>query len=99
MKAMQALVEGMEQANIQLGNPQNAVHVETVRRLETTLKRYSITTVGVPNPAIPRKITDAKAETDMFADMVPAIKSLWADPGIQKTFDTCTQISIQDSAK
>ncbi|KAF9123978.1 guanine nucleotide-binding protein subunit alpha, partial [Linnemannia schmuckeri] len=99
MRAMQGLVEGMEQANIPLGNPENAVHVETVRRLETTLKRYSITTVGVPNPAIPRKITDAKAETDMFADMVPAIKSLWVDPGIQRTFDTCTQLSIQDSAK
>ncbi|KAK3813531.1 MAG: guanine nucleotide-binding protein subunit alpha, partial [Linnemannia elongata] len=70
MKAIQGLVEGMEQANIQLGNPENAVHVETVR-----------------------------PETDMFADMVPAIKSLWADSGIQKTFDTCTQLSIQDSAK
>ncbi|KAK3815977.1 MAG: guanine nucleotide-binding protein alpha-1 subunit [Linnemannia gamsii] len=99
MKAIQGLVEGMEQAHIPLGNPENEPHVETVRRLETTLKRYSITTVGLPNPAIPRKITDAKAETDMFSDMVPAIKSLWADPGIQRTFDTCTQLGIQDSAK
>ncbi|KAF9089159.1 guanine nucleotide-binding protein subunit alpha [Mortierella sp. AD031] len=99
MRAIQGLVEGMEQANIPLGNPENAEHVETVRRLETTLKRYSITTVGIPNPAIPRKITDAKAETDMFADMVPAIKSLWHDSGIQTTFNTCTQLSIQDSAK
>ncbi|KAF9314902.1 guanine nucleotide-binding protein subunit alpha [Podila horticola] len=99
MKAIQALAEGLEQAHIPLEHPENEVHLETVLRLEATLKRYSITSIGFTNPAIPRKITDAKAETDMFVEMVPAIKALWADAGIQQTYKTCTQIAIQDSAK
>ncbi|KAG0068556.1 guanine nucleotide-binding protein subunit alpha, partial [Podila epicladia] len=99
MKAIQALAEGLEQAHIPLEHPENEVHLETVLRLEATLKRYSITSIGFTNPAIPRKITDAKAETDMFVEMVPAIKALWADAGIQQTYRTCTQIAIQDSAK
>ncbi|KAG0025029.1 guanine nucleotide-binding protein subunit alpha [Podila clonocystis] len=99
MKAIQALAEGLELAHIPLEHSENEVHLETVLRLEATLKRYSITSVGFTNPAIPRKITDAKAETDMFVEMVPAIKALWADAGIQQTYKTCTQIAIQDSAK
>ncbi|KAF9280048.1 guanine nucleotide-binding protein subunit alpha [Mortierella antarctica] len=99
MKAILALAEGLEQAHIPLEHPENEEHLETVLRLEATLKRYSITSIGFTNPAIPRKITDAKAETDMFVEMVPAIKALWADAGIQQTYRTCTQIAIQDSAK
>ncbi|KAF9337795.1 guanine nucleotide-binding protein subunit alpha [Podila minutissima] len=99
MKAILALAEGLEQAHIPLEYPKNEEHLETVLRLEATLKRYSITSIGFTNPAIPRKITDAKAETDMFVEMVPAIKALWADAGIQQTYRTCTQIAIQDSAK
>ncbi|KAF9217186.1 guanine nucleotide-binding protein subunit alpha [Podila verticillata] len=99
MKAIQALAEGLEQAHIPLEHSENEVHLETVLRLEATLKRYSITSIGFDNPAVPRKITDAKAETDMFVELVPAIKALWADDGIQQTYKTCTQISIQDSAK
>jgi hypothetical protein len=99
MKAIQALAEGLEQAHIPLEHSENEVHLEMVLRLEATLKRYSITSIGFTNPAIPRKITDAKAEMDMFVEMVPAIKALWADAGIQQTYKTCTQISIQDSAK
>ncbi|KAF9405047.1 guanine nucleotide-binding protein subunit alpha, partial [Podila epigama] len=99
MKAIQALVTGLEQAHISLEHPENEVHLETVMRLSATLKRYSITSNEFTNPAIPRKITDAKAETDMFIEMVPAIKALWADGGIQQTFNTYTHLSIQDSAK
>lgn len=99
MKAIQALSYGLQRSNIPLEHAENIAHLETVMRLETTLKRYSITSIGFTNPAIPRKITDAKAETDMFVDLVPAIKALWADAGIQQTYKTCTQISIQDSAK
>ncbi|KAI1307368.1 guanine nucleotide-binding protein subunit alpha [Mortierella claussenii] len=99
MKAMQALVEALQEYNIPLGDIENLEHLETMARLEPTLKRYSITSVEHSNPAIPRKITDAKAETDMFLEMVLSIKALWADSGIQKTYQTATQINIQDSAK
>jgi len=98
MKAMQTLVDGMEVARIPLERHENEEHLETVLRLESLLKRYSITSIGVTNPAIPRKITDAKAETDLFEEMVPAIKALWADAGIQQTLRTCSQLNIQDSA-
>lgn len=99
MKAIQGLVDGLQRSNIALENPENVEHLEFMARLEPTLKRYSIASVGQPNPGIARKITDAKAETDMFLEMVPAIKALWADGGIQKTYNTSTQINIQDSAK
>ncbi|KAF9189573.1 guanine nucleotide-binding protein subunit alpha [Haplosporangium sp. Z 767] len=99
MKAIQALSYGLQKANIPLENAGNIAHLETVMRLETTLKRYSITSIGFTNPAIPRKITDAKAETDMFLEMVPAIKALWADGGIQETFNTVSNLNLQDSAK
>ncbi|KAF9923301.1 guanine nucleotide-binding protein subunit alpha, partial [Linnemannia zychae] len=99
MKAIQALAYGLQKCNIPLEKPENIVHLETVMRLETTLKRYSITSIGFTNPAIPRKITDAKAETDMFLDMVPAIKALWADEGIQQCFRVGNNISLQDSAQ
>ncbi|KAF9580340.1 guanine nucleotide-binding protein subunit alpha [Lunasporangiospora selenospora] len=98
MRAIQTLCYGLEEADIPLEHPENEVHLETIGRLETTLKRFSVTSVGFANPAIPRKITDAKAETDLFAEMAPAIKALWADSGIQHTFKTCTQLNIQDSA-
>lgn len=98
MKAMQTLVNGMEAAHIPLEKHENEQHLETVLRLESLLKRYSITSIGFTNPAIPRKITDAKAETDLFEEMVPAIGALWADAGIQKTYRTCSQLNIQDSA-
>ncbi|KAF9096048.1 guanine nucleotide-binding protein subunit alpha [Mortierella sp. GBA35] len=99
MKAIQALSYGLQKCNIPLKKAENIVHLETVMRLETTLKRYSITSIGFTNPAIPRKITDAKAETDMFLDMVPAIKALWADDGIQETYRVGTNIGVQDSAQ
>ncbi|KAG0276477.1 guanine nucleotide-binding protein subunit alpha [Linnemannia exigua] len=99
MKAIQALSYGLQKCNIPLEKPENIVHLETVMRLETTLKRYSITSIGFTNPAIPRKITDAKAETDMFLDMVPAIKALWADTGIQECYRVGTNINLQDSAQ
>ncbi|KAG0369024.1 guanine nucleotide-binding protein subunit alpha [Gamsiella multidivaricata] len=99
MRAIQAIVVGLKLANIELEKPENVDHLEVLSRLEPTLKRYSISELGYTNPAIPRKITDAKAETDMFAEMVPAIKALWSDAGIQTTFTTCTQLNIQDSAK
>ncbi|KAF9571154.1 guanine nucleotide-binding protein subunit alpha [Mortierella alpina] len=99
MKAIQALSYGLQRANIPLEHAENIAHLETVMRLETTLKRYSITSIGFTNPAIPRKITDAKAETDMFLEMVPAIKALWADGGIQETFRTGSNLNLQDSAK
>ncbi|KAF9089629.1 guanine nucleotide-binding protein subunit alpha, partial [Mortierella sp. AM989] len=99
MKAIQALCYGLQRANIPLEHAENIAHLETVMRLEATLKRYSITSIGFTNPAIPRKITDAKAETDMFLDMVPAIKALWADGGIQETYRTVTNLNIQDSAR
>ncbi|KAG0209141.1 guanine nucleotide-binding protein subunit alpha [Mortierella sp. GBA30] len=99
MKAIQALVQGLEEANVPLEDPANIPHLEMVSHLESTLKRYSITSIGFTNPAIPRKITDAKAETDMFAGMAPAIKALWADGGVQKIYHTYTQLNIQDSAK
>lgn len=99
MKAIQALSYGLQKCNIPLEKSENIVHLETVMRLETTLKRYSITSIGFTNPAIPRKITDAKAETDMFLDMVPAIKALWADDGIQECYRVGTNINLQDSAQ
>ncbi|KAF8911814.1 hypothetical protein BGZ58_005829, partial [Dissophora ornata] len=99
MKAIQALSYGLQRANIPLQHAENIVHLETVMRLEATLKRYSITSIGFTNPAIPRKITDAKAETDMFLEMVPAIKALWADSGIQETYRTESNLSLQDSAR
>ncbi|KAI7823776.1 guanine nucleotide binding protein, alpha subunit [Gamsiella multidivaricata] len=99
MKAIQALSYGLQRTNIPLEHAENIAHLETVMRLETTLKRYSITSIGFTNPAIPRKITDAKAETDMFLEMVPAIKALWADGGIQETYRTVTNLNLQDSAK
>ncbi|KAG0249923.1 guanine nucleotide-binding protein subunit alpha [Mortierella polycephala] len=99
MKAIQTLAEALEEADISLEHPENTAHLETIMRLDATLKRFSITSIGFTNPAIPRKITDAKAETDMFTEMVPAIKALWADAGIQTIFKTCTQLCIQDSAK
>ncbi|KAF9177608.1 guanine nucleotide-binding protein subunit alpha [Haplosporangium sp. Z 767] len=99
MKAIQTLAEGLEEADISLEHIENTAHLETIMRLDATLKRFSITSIGFTNPAIPRKITDAKAETDMFTEMVPAIKALWADAGIQTIFNTCTQLCIQDSAK
>ncbi|KAF8950556.1 guanine nucleotide-binding protein subunit alpha, partial [Entomortierella lignicola] len=98
MKGIQALCYGLQRANIPLEHAENIAHLETVMRLEATLKRYSITSIGFTNPAIPRKITDAKAETDMFLDMVPAIKALWADGGIQETFRSGTNLNLQDSA-
>ncbi|KAG0286982.1 guanine nucleotide-binding protein subunit alpha, partial [Dissophora globulifera] len=99
MKAIQSLSYGLQRANIPLEHPQNIMHLETVMRLETTLKRYSITSIGFTNPAIPRKITDAKAETDLFLEMVPAIKALWADGSIQEMYRTGTNLNLQDSAK
>ncbi|KAG0257931.1 guanine nucleotide-binding protein subunit alpha [Mortierella polycephala] len=99
MKAIQALSYGLQKANIPLEHAGNIAHLETVMRLETTLKRYSITSIGFTNPAIPRKITDAKAETDMFLEMVPAIRALWADGGIKETFNTGSNLNLQDSAK
>lgn len=101
MKAIQALIEGLEETNIPLEDPANIPHLDmVVDHLESALKKYSVTSIhGFTNPAIPRKITDAKAETDMFAEMAPAIKALWADGSIQKIFHTCTQLNIQDSAK
>ncbi|KAF9143476.1 guanine nucleotide-binding protein subunit alpha [Mortierella sp. GBA39] len=99
MKAIQALSYGLQKCNIPLEKSENIVHLETVMRLETTLKRYSITSIGFTNPAIPRKITDAKAETDMFLDMVPAIKALWADDGIQECYRVGSNINLQDSAQ
>ncbi|KAF9421952.1 hypothetical protein BGZ76_003909, partial [Entomortierella beljakovae] len=99
MKAIQALCYGLQRANIPLQHAENIAHLETVMRLEATLKRYSITSIGFTNPAIPRKITDAKAETDMFLEMVPAITSLWADGGIQETYRTVLNLNIQDSAR
>ncbi|GJJ75581.1 hypothetical protein EMPS_07939 [Entomortierella parvispora] len=99
MKAIQALSYGLQRSNIPLEHPENIAHLETVMRLETTLKRYSITSLGFTNPAIPRKITDAKAETDMFLEMVPAIKALWNDEGIKQTFRTGGSLNLQDSAK
>ncbi|KAG0051976.1 guanine nucleotide-binding protein subunit alpha [Gryganskiella cystojenkinii] len=99
MKAIQALSYGLQRSNIPLEHAENIAHLETVMRLETTLKRYSITSIGFTNPAIPRKITDAKAETDMFLEMVPAIKALWDDAGIKETFQTGGSLCLQDSAK
>ncbi|KAG0037046.1 guanine nucleotide-binding protein subunit alpha [Podila clonocystis] len=99
MKAIQALSYGLQRSNIPLEHPENIAHLETVMRLETTLKRYSITSIGFTNPAIPRKITDAKAETDMFLEMVPAIKALWADGGIRETYRRGGNFNLQDSAK
>ncbi|KAF9943333.1 guanine nucleotide-binding protein subunit alpha [Mortierella alpina] len=101
MKAIQALIEGLEETNIPLEDPANIPHLDMVAdHIESALKKYSVTSIhGFTNPAIPRKITDAKAETDMFAEMAPAIKALWADGSIQKIFHTCTQLKIQDSAK
>ncbi|KAF9997911.1 guanine nucleotide-binding protein subunit alpha [Entomortierella chlamydospora] len=99
MKAIQSLCYGLQRANIPLEHAENIAHLETVMRLEATLKRYSITSIGFTNPAIPRKITDAKAETDMFLDMVPAIRALWADGGIQETFRTGANLNLQDSAR
>ncbi|KAF9344693.1 guanine nucleotide-binding protein subunit alpha, partial [Mortierella sp. AD094] len=99
MKAIQALCYGLQRANIPLEHASNIAHLETVMRLEATLKRYSITSIGFTNPAIPRKITDAKAETDMFLDMVPAIRALWADGGIKETYRTGSNLNLQDSAR
>ncbi|KAF8923771.1 guanine nucleotide-binding protein subunit alpha, partial [Dissophora ornata] len=99
MKAIQGLVEGLQRSNIPLENLGNLEHLEFMTRLEPTLKRYSVSSIGPTNPAIARKITDAKAETDMFMEMVPAIKALWADGGIQTIYSTSTEINIQDSAK
>ncbi|KAF9912213.1 guanine nucleotide-binding protein subunit alpha [Lobosporangium transversale] len=99
MKAMQALVDGLQQHSIPLGDPQNAEHLAIMSRLEPTVKRYSISSIAYSNPAVPRKITDAKAETDMFLELVPSIKALWADSGIQHTYYNITQLNIQDSAK
>ncbi|KAG0000016.1 guanine nucleotide-binding protein subunit alpha [Modicella reniformis] len=98
MKAIQALVEGLYDANIPL-EKENQEHLKVLSQLEPTLNRYSISAMAQANPAIPRKITDAKAESDMFLVMVPAIKALWADTGIQQTFNTITHLHIQDSAK
>ncbi|ORZ08819.1 putative guanine nucleotide-binding protein alpha-1 subunit [Lobosporangium transversale] len=75
MKAMQALVDGLQQHSIPLGDPQNAEHLAIMSRLEPT------------------------AETDMFLELVPSIKALWADSGIQHTYYNITQLNIQDSAK
>ncbi|KAG0304228.1 guanine nucleotide-binding protein subunit alpha [Dissophora globulifera] len=99
MKAIQALVEGLQRTNTPLQRAENLEHLEVMSRLEPTLKRYSITSIGAINPAVARKITDAKAETDMFLEMVPAIKALWEDAGIQAVYNTATQINVQDSAK
>ncbi|KAF9577653.1 guanine nucleotide-binding protein subunit alpha, partial [Lunasporangiospora selenospora] len=99
MKAIQALCYGLQRANVPLENTEHIAHLETVMRLESTLKRYSITSIGFTNPAIPRKITDAKAETDMFLEMVPAIKALWSDAGIQETYRVGQNLNLQDSAK
>ncbi|KAF9425659.1 guanine nucleotide-binding protein subunit alpha [Entomortierella beljakovae] len=100
MKAMQGLVEGLHATNTPLGNPENEEHVEILSELESTLKRYSISAVNQINPAIPRKITEAKAESDMFLELVPSIKALWADSGIQSTYNKGgILLNIQDSAK
>ncbi|KAG0228674.1 guanine nucleotide-binding protein subunit alpha [Actinomortierella wolfii] len=99
MKAIQTLCNGLRQSGLSLEKSENEIHLETVSRLETTLRRYSITSIGLTNPAIPRKITDAKAETDMFYEMVPAIKALWADASIQTIFQNASKLNLQDSAK
>ncbi|KAF9969791.1 guanine nucleotide-binding protein subunit alpha, partial [Actinomortierella ambigua] len=99
MKAIQTLCNGLRQSGLSLERPENEAHLETVSRLETTLRRYSITSIGLANPAIPRKITDAKAETDMFYEMVPAINALWADRSIQAIFQNASKLNLQDSAK
>ncbi|KAF9101555.1 guanine nucleotide-binding protein subunit alpha [Mortierella sp. AM989] len=99
MKAMQGLIEAMQCSNIPLADPNNLEHLETLSELDLILKKYTISSVGISNPAIPRKITDAKAETDMFLELVPSIKALWADAGIQTTYNESIQLNIQDSAK
>jgi len=100
MRAIQALMEGLQDANIPLEKEENVQNLEILLdSLEVLIERYLDSANNHANPAIPRKITDAKAESDMFTDVVPVIKALWADAGIQTTFQTITQLHIQDSAK
>ncbi|KAF9200442.1 guanine nucleotide-binding protein subunit alpha, partial [Haplosporangium sp. Z 27] len=101
MKAMQGLLEGRQRSNIPLANPENLAHLEILSELDVALKRYSVasSTDQIINPVIPRKITEAKAETDMFLELVPSIKALWSDAGIQKTYNNDMQLNIQDSAR
>ncbi|KAF9343910.1 guanine nucleotide-binding protein subunit alpha, partial [Mortierella sp. AD094] len=99
MKAMQGLLEGMQRSRIPLANPDNLEHLEILSELEPALKRYSISSIDHINLAIDRKITEAKAETDMFLELVPSIKALWEDAGIQTTYNKVLQLNIQDSAK
>lgn len=92
-------MDGLRDANIPLEKSENIEHLEILSDMEPTLKRYSISASTNTRLEIARKITEAKAEADMFLEMVPAIKALWADAGIQKTFHTMTHLHIQDSAK
>ncbi|KAF9159776.1 guanine nucleotide-binding protein subunit alpha [Mortierella sp. AD010] len=99
MKAMHGLLEGMHRAKIPLANPDNLEHLEILSELEPALKTFSISSADHTKLAIDRKITDAKAETDMFLELVPSIKALWEDAGIQTTYNKVLQLNIQDSAK
>ncbi|KAK3825517.1 MAG: G-protein alpha subunit Cga2 [Benniella sp.] len=74
MRAIQALMEGLQDANIPLEKEENVHNLEILS-------------------------DSLEAESDMFTDVVPVIKALWADAGIQTTFQTITHLHIQDSAK
>jgi hypothetical protein len=99
MKAIQVLANFQRIHNIPLEHPENEEFIETIFRLEAPLKRYSITSEKCINPVMPIKITEAKAETDLFTEMVPAIKALWADQTIIQIYNTIARNHVQDSAK
>ncbi|KAK3826716.1 MAG: G-protein complex alpha subunit GpaA/FadA, partial [Linnemannia gamsii] len=96
------LLYGRKGLDVERQTYRRVVHLNAMKAIQALsygLQKCNIPLEKPENIVHLETITDAKAETDMFLDMVPAIKALWADTGIQKCYRTGTNINLQDSAQ
>ncbi|GAA6214507.1 guanine nucleotide-binding protein subunit alpha-13-like [Lates japonicus] len=83
IKGVRVLVDAREKLHIPWGDPNNQQYGDSLMAFDTRSA----------------KMANGKLETSTFLQYMPAIKSLWADSGIQNAYDRRREFQLGESVK
>ncbi|KAM8887844.1 guanine nucleotide-binding protein subunit alpha-13-like [Synchiropus picturatus] len=83
IKGVRVLVDAREKLHIPWGDPNNQPHGDELMAFDTRSA----------------KMVSGKLDTAVFLQYLPAIKSLWADSGIQNAYDRRREFQLGESVK